>query len=599
MNNDIVRQHIGIVRDELYASVNKLSVDLSDDLLYGIVCYKYFYNDGRFDVIEFKNSYTDGANDGGIDLIAVNDGDLYKSLVLVQSKHVKDFNSKDEIKDIFTKMAQTVQDFRTGKIGSYNKSLRRIYPEKYDDAVSDENFSIDLVLFINTNKTEQYKSEIIAHLNKVAELEDFGISIFYKNEVEQQIKNFENGQRYVTEGKINIYKEHGSIKYGGNGLLVNISALSVRDLYDRYKDDGLFEQNFRYFVRNAKIDDQINLSLKKKRDLFWFLNNGIIIGCKDFHVDGDNVKLENFSIINGCQTTTILGSYKGANENLDFPISCKIVKPDTDDEDSFNSFISEIAEASNSQKPISDRDLKSNYPEQRNLQQYLKSSEPKVYLEIKRGEGILKKKGIEHWQKIKNDAFGQLVLSMLLQHPGTARSNKRKIFSDRSTYNSIFKRNPDKDTIVDMLKLSNYYDEFLKKNTLSEKSVQIAKNGKLSVLAVIGFLLKHKRQKIDMKLDSSTNEWISDVTSDVLTGPLFDVGRPDDYVEALNSLFTQVIMALQNVYLSRGDTETSVTNFFKTDKKFFTVILEAIKSNMILDTYEYSRVQEKLDKVFC
>lgn len=597
--SNIIQQHISIVRDELYASSNKLTVNLSDDLLYGIVCYKYFYNDGRFDVIEFKNSYTDGANDGGIDLIAVNDGDLYKSLVLVQSKHVKDFNSKDEIKDIFTKMAQTVTDFRTGKIGSYNNALRRIYPEKYDDAVGDENFSINLVLFINTNKTEQYKSDIMTHLNKVPELENFDISIFYKNEVEQQIKNFENGQRYVDEGRVGIYKEHGYIKYGDNGILVNISALSVRDLYDRYKDDGLFEQNFRYFVRNAKIDDQINLSLKKKRDLFWFLNNGIIIGCKNFHLDGDNIKLEDFSIINGCQTTTILGCYKGANEDLDFPISCKIVKPDTDDEDSFNSFISEIAEASNSQKPISDRDLKSNYPEQRNLQQLLKSTEPKVYLEIKRGERSPRGKGIETWQKIKNDAFGQLILSTLLQHPGTARSNKRKIFSDRTTYNDIFKRSHDKETIVDVLRLSNYYDEFLKKGTLGEKPLQIAKNGKLSILAIIGFLIKHKRQKIDMKLATNSTEWISDVTSDVLTGPLFDVERPDDYIEALNSLFNQIIMALQHLYWSRGDTETSVTNFFKTDKKFFTVILEAIKSGMILDTYEYGKVKDKMDKVFC
>lgn len=597
--SNVIQQHIDIVRDELYASSHKLTVNLSDDLLYGIVCYKYFYNDGRFDVVEFRNSYTDGSNDGGIDLIAVDESDLSKNLVLIQSKHVQNFNSKDEIKDIFTKMAQTVSDFSNAKVGSYNKELRRIYREKFDETVGDENFSISLVLFINTNKTEEYKQDILIHLNKVEELENFEISIFYKNEVEQQIRNFENGQRYVSEGKVDIYKDHGFIRHGDNGILVNISALSVRDLYDKYRDEGLFEQNFRYFVRNKKIDDQIHLSLKKKREKFWFLNNGIIIGCQNFHLDGDNIKLENFSIINGCQTTTILGSYKGSNEDLDFPISCKIVKPDRDDDDYFNSFISEIAEASNSQKPISDRDLKSNHPEQRNLQLELKSTEPKIYLEIKRGEGILRKRNLENWQKVKNDTFGQLILSVLLQNPGTARSNKRKIFSDRATYNSIFKRKHDKTTIVDMLKLSHYYDEFLKDNTLTEKPSHMAKNGKLSVLAIIGFLIKHNRQKIDMSLDSDSNEWALDVVNDVLTGPLFDVDRPDDYIDALNSLFIQIIMSLQNLYLSRGDTETSVTNFFKTDKKFITVILEAIKSNMILDTYEYNKVKDKMNKIFC
>jgi len=596
--SDIVQHYINIIREELSASKNKIEINLSDELLFGTICYKYFYNEGRFDVTDFKNSYTDGANDGGIDLIAVSEGDIYKSLVLIQSKNVKDFSSKDEIKDIFTKMAQTVKDFRTDKVGSYNKNLRRIYREKYDDAVEDENFSIELVLFINTNKSEEYRDEISLHLKKIEELEDFEISIFYKNEVEQQIKNFENGQRYVREGKVDIYKEHGFIKNGDNGLLVNISALSVRNLYDKYRDEGLFEQNFRYFVRNKKIDDQINSSLKKKRDKFWFLNNGIIIGCKDFHLDGDNIKLEDFSIINGCQTTTILGSYKGSNEDLDFPISCKIVKPDHGGEDYFNVFISEIAEASNSQKPISDRDLKSNYPEQRNLQQDLKTHEPKIYLEIKRGEGILRKKNIQSWQKIKNDALGQLILSVLLQRPGTARSNKKKIFSDRGTYNSIFKRNHDKDTLVDLLQLANYYDDFVKSSNLSEKPSNIAKNGKLCVLAIIGFIIKYNRQQIDIKLESSSAEWISDLTSDTLTGSFFDKDRPDDYRDALNSLFNQIIMALLNLYTSRGDTESSVTNFFKTDKKYFSVILEFIKSSIILDEYEFRKVKEKMDQIF-
>ncbi|KRG33456.1 MULTISPECIES: AIPR family protein [unclassified Psychrobacter] len=596
--SDIVQQYIDISREELSVSKNKIDINLSDELLFGTICYKYFYNEGRFDVTDFRNSYTDGANDGGVDLIAVNEGDIYKSLVLIQSKNVKDFSSKDEIKDIFTKMAQTVKDFRNDKVGSYNKNLRRIYREKYDDAVEDENFSIELVLFINTNKSEEYRDEISLHLKKIEELEDFEVSIFYKNEVEQQIKNFENGQRYVREGKVDIYKEHGFIKNGDNGLLVNISALSVRNLYDKYRDEGLFEQNFRYFVRNKKIDDQINSSLKKKRDKFWFLNNGIIIGCKDFHLDGDNIKLEDFSIINGCQTTTILGSYKGSNEDLDFPISCKIVKPDHGGEDYFNVFISEIAEASNSQKPISDRDLKSNYPEQRNLQQDLKAYEPKIYLEIKRGEGILRKKNIQSWQKIKNDALGQLILSVLLQRPGTARSNKKKIFSDRGTYNSIFKRNHDKDTLVDLLQLANYYDDFVKLSNLSEKPSNIAKNGRLCVIAIIGFIIKYNRQQIDIKLDSSSTEWISDLTSDTLTGSFFDKDRPDDYRDALNSLFNQIIMALLNLYTSRGDTETSVTNFFKTDKKYFSVILEFIKSSIILDEYEFRKVKEKMDQIF-
>ncbi|MGP9507292.1 hypothetical protein ACT3RO_08240, partial [Psychrobacter sp. AOP5-CZ1-12] len=78
--SDIVQQYIDITREELFASKNKIDITLSDELLFGTICYKYFYNEGRFDITDFKNSYTDGANDGGVDLIAVNEGDIYKSL---------------------------------------------------------------------------------------------------------------------------------------------------------------------------------------------------------------------------------------------------------------------------------------------------------------------------------------------------------------------------------------------------------------------------------------------------------------------------------------------------------------------------------------
>ena len=590
-----------IINNAIQSTKDRLDIDrkLSDDLVFGIVCFKYFYNDGKFDITDFNGSYTDGPNDGGIDLIAVNENDISKSLVLIQSKNVQDFNSKDDIKDIFIKMAQTVSDFHNEKIGSYNDKLRRIYREKFDDTSDDYNFSIELVLFLCFDKEDRYKEKIDDHLSKIEVLEDFEISIFYKNEIEQQIESFEEGQRFVDYGVVSFYKDHGIIKNDENGILVDVSAISIRTLYDKYKDHGLFEQNFRYFIKNKKIDDQIRESLKRKRDKFWFLNNGIIIGCKDFWIDGHNVKLEDFSIINGCQTTTILGSYKESNQSLDFPISCKIVKPDKVGEDYFNLFISEIAEASNSQKPISDRDLKSNQPEQRKLQQELKREDPKIYLEIKRGEGILRRRNLENWQKVKNDTLGQLILSIILQQPGTARSNKKKIFSDKSIYNRIFKRTHNKETIVDILKLAGFYDKYVSQETsLNETATNVAKNGKYSILAIVGLLLKHRRHLINLNLGTNSSDWISDINSDNLNGKLFDPNRPDDFEKPLFSLFKQIVMTLSNHYTSRGDLESSVTNFFKTDKKYYSIILDNIKSRIILDNWEYTSVKEKMDKVF-
>jgi hypothetical protein len=583
---------------DVKTSVREIS-SLNNDLVFGIVCYKYFYNDGRFDKIDFKTSYTDGANDGGIDLIAVNDNDLAKTLVLIQSKNVQGFNSKDEIKDVFTKMTKTVDDFKALRISAYNERLKRIYIEKFDDSKDDPNFNIELVLFLGFDKDAEYKEMILEHLSHVKELNDFEISIFYKSDIEQQIESFSDERKFVKEGEIKIFKEDGTIKNNENGLLVNISALSLRKLFYMYSKKGLFEQNFRYFVKNQKIDEQIEESLKSKRNRFWFLNNGIIIGCKEFKKDGDNVKLWDFSIVNGCQTTTMLGKYSGPSEELDFPIPCKIVKPDQLGDDYFNKFISEIAEASNSQKPISDRDLKSNLPEQKNLQKVLQKDEPRVYLEIKRGEITKRSKNIEPWQKIKNDALGQLILSVLLQQPGTARSNKKKIFSELSTYNKVFKRTPDKSAIIDILKISNYYDLFLEgASNLNEINISIAKNGKLSILGIIGFFIKNERNKINLSFDTNTKDWSNDVMTDNLSGSLLNEGRPDNYLEILNSIFNQIIRSLSTLYRTREGLETSVSDFFKTDKTYHSIILERIKTEFILDDYEYQKFKTKFREVF-
>ncbi|MEZ5007560.1 MAG: hypothetical protein R2753_05335 [Chitinophagales bacterium] len=103
---------------------------------------------------------------------------------------------------------------------------------------------------------------------------------------------------------------------------------------------------------------------------------------------------------------------------------------------------------------------------------------------------------------------------------------------------------------------------------------------------------------LDLSLSVDKAEWASDVTSDNLEGVLFDPNRPDDFLKALYSLFNVLVQSLANLYISRGDLESSVTNFFKTDKKYHSIILDHIKSRIILDDYEYEAIKEKMDKIF-
>ena len=54
-----------------------------------------------------------------------------------------------------------------------------------------------------------------------------------------------------------------------------------------------------------------------------------------------------------------------------------------------------------------------------------------IHFEVKRGEkAIISRNDLREnpWRKIKNELFGQLVLSVLLQKPGTARAKKKLYF---------------------------------------------------------------------------------------------------------------------------------------------------------------------------
>lgn len=572
--------------------------NLKEEDLFSLVCLKYFYCQDNFTYTHYKDTYVDGKNDGGIDLVVVNDLDSYSTtLSLIQCKYVSNISNKQDVIDIFTKIQQTYDDFNRNKTSNYNRRLKRILKDKLD-YVDDMDNIIEFVLFISVDISEGRKNEINEAIENVAALDDYIVTVNYLDDILDQIQSVNNPKRFVDEGKIQINKKDGVLKYGSNGILVNISANSLRDLYDRYRDKGLFEQNFRYYIRNKKIDTNIRESLKKKRKNFWFLNNGIIISCKDFRPDGDNIKLWDFSIVNGCQTTTLIGEYKGKNENEDFLLPCKIVKSNSQNETAISRFMSEIAEASNSQKPISDRDLKSNRHEQRELQRMLKDEEPFIYLEIKRGEKV--KRGIQAFQKIKNDELGQFILSFNLQQPGTARSGKRKIFSSDRTYRSVFLRDHNKNNILDLLKLKEYYNQYVEKQLKEDKFVDleqesVARNGKFIVNALIGLFIKNKRDLIAFNGYSKNENWNLELQEDNLTGELFDKDYvEDDFQLKLNGLFQMIIMELSNLYKMREKEEKNVSNFFKTDNKYYSIIIKHFIDSIFNNDYRMREVTDYL-----
>jgi len=194
------------------------------------------------------------------------------------------------------------------------------------------------------------------------------------------------------------------------------------------QDQSIFDYNVRGSLGNTKINKGIVKSIKdnnlhKKFPLF---HNGITIVADKVEADNGVLQLENFYVVNGCQSlTSLFANQKFLSDEL--KILTKIIQVKTDSE-----LASQITEYSNSQNGVKPRDFKSYNQIQIRLQNEISEKFPKYFYEIKRGELAPENKEI-----ISNELTGIYLMSFDLMEPwGTHR--KYQVFED--AYNKLFAR---------------------------------------------------------------------------------------------------------------------------------------------------------------
>jgi hypothetical protein len=315
--------------------------------------------------------------------------------------------------------------------------------------------------------------------------------IVFGYDVEHEILEIEEPREFVDTAIIDIDSSSNYITFGNEkSMIVNISAKSLKRIYELYYYRGLFAQNLRYYVKNAKVDSNIVESIQSFPDNFWYYNNGIILICDDYIIQDNSILLSNFSIINGGQTTKLIGE---TDFDKDFFVQCKIIKNKYSDESDRLEFIANVAEASNTQKPIKDKDLIANRPEQRLLKKQL--ADAGIYCQVKRGEKVNKKLYPAAWQNTTNEELGQFLLSFVYQKPGTARGGKATICGNKERYSLLFSKKYSSDLFADFLKIKAYYKlwaTYVKKNDdgVDPYKVGLVNNGMFFITSIIGVLCK-------------------------------------------------------------------------------------------------------------
>jgi hypothetical protein len=526
-----------------------------DDYLFtGLLVKSVFYKNPSYilrndDLAKFL---VDGPNDGGNDAILNDPSSEASDLVLVQSKFYKTI-TVDEIKDSVHKLYDSFAELKSQHYDHFNARTIKQFSNCYAE-VGDES-KIHFVFATSAPQSGIKKQSIIKAFNdNLGQQSQFDLSIYFADDIVDEIKEAESLRPTVEQGTLSIDAADNILSYeDGGSVIVNISASSLKELYAQ-NTLNLLSRNLRYFVRKKDIDEAINKTIKEKPNSFWYKNNGITIICDDFEIENKKLKLHNFSIINGGQTTTLIFKNPAVDYEDDFYLPCKIIKSQGNDDDEKSNFILEIAKATNSQKPIKQIDLKANAPEQIRFSNILNTVG--VFYQTKRGE-IIPKNFSNPAKNTDLSEVGKLCLAGIYQLPASSR-NRPSIMYDPAYYEPLFNKS-EEEKVAKFVKDLLYVDDYFKERFLERFDKEAQQN-------VITFA--HNARTICVAFVSLASRYASKALSDASINVIVDSNNNKDgyYAEKIYNLVrylgTQENGIFENITLNYDERDQRLFNLF-------------------------------------
>jgi hypothetical protein len=215
----------------------------------------------------------------------------------------------------------------------------------------------------------------------------------------------------------------------------NANFSNFEEIKDMGLADDAFEDNVRlYLKKKTTINANIfATALSDENYKFFYYNNGITLTCDRFSYPGGMrnpiITIENLQVVNGGQTLHTLSEALGKDPKKlsSVNILCRLYE--TKDKE----LSSKIAEFTNSQNPVNNRDIHSIDILQIKLEKEFDSIG--YFYERKKSQFSDKPKS----KRIDAEKLGQAVLAFYGEKPSEAKNEKRKIFAD--FYDDIFNTN--------------------------------------------------------------------------------------------------------------------------------------------------------------
>lgn len=424
-----------------------------------------------------------------------------------------------EIKNEIDRLYRLIRDYLEGLKGWIKREgavERRLHVLGFVGLGHSQNPITVRFLLHLSSLSEKKQVSVRRKLDSLMESNPYGpeADLLFGDEIDSEIRNTEAANPFVPQGEIQLDQEDNVCEYREGpcrAMFVNIRAASLRHLWKTSGARGLLAQNLRYYVKMPRVDSAMFRTMELEPTNFWYLNNGLTVVCDSFEIEGKTLKLRNFSIVNGGQTTHNIGTIEDLTH--DFALPCKVIAMEGRDRvslpaDRREDLIAEVCTATNSQKPIKASEAIAHLAEIRALRHALKQDPTEaVLLLTKRGETLDKGAYPFPWQSVKAQLLGQLLLSFIYQRPCTARNKTKDLFEEKTIFSLVFNYQqsdgyacfPPSRFVQDLLLIHAAIKDFqtkwkkigrytvdIKKQRLSD----LSKNGMFLLVACVGALCK-------------------------------------------------------------------------------------------------------------
>lgn len=199
-----------------------------------------------------------------------------------------------------------------------------------------------------------------------------------------------------------------------------LGLLPARELVERVLTDSggrirrtLFDENVRDFQGYNDVNRRIRDTLQDtvRRERFAVLNNGVTIVTRELAVVGDEIRIRDFQIVNGCQTCHVLFEQREALTDA-VQVSVRVVHSQNED------VIGGIVEATNRQTEVKAEDLAAREQFHKNLEDYFAAHDParRLYYE-RRSKQYSSRPEVEKTRIVSRTQLTRAYAAMFLDEP--------------------------------------------------------------------------------------------------------------------------------------------------------------------------------------